>query len=174
MASFHISTSALEVKNLWFSLSTETCMCISGRVVPGGWSLVLSRRYTWQSWLFDMPFTAVTFESILFGWSQQRKKRKETSSSSSLPKFCITVKEMLFLRALHSSYYVIDYKKMRGRITVCIWPSTLMWLRSFIWLEWTTNVVVCWHSSISGTFPDSCLPASRLALLSLPLNNSQC
>lgn len=71
----------------------------------------------------DKQSTAVTFESNLFGWSQQKKKK---NSFSSLPKFCITVKEKLFLRALHSSQYV--NKKMRGWITVCIWSLRLMGL----------------------------------------------
>lgn len=57
----------------------------------------------------DKPSTAVRFESNLFGWSQQKKEAKRFHSS--LPKFCITFREMLFLRALHYSQYVTDIKK---------------------------------------------------------------
>lgn len=119
----------------------------------------------------DKPSAAVRFESNLFGWSQQKKKKKRFHSS--LPKFCIPFREMLFLRALHYSQYVINFKKTRGWITDCIWPFGIMGLWSLNWLEWTTSVVVCWGYFISGTSPHSSLPASHSALLWLTLSKSQ-
>lgn len=169
-----ISTFTREVETFDFPLSTETWMCFqwtrwSWRLKPG------AKQEIHTTVLVCCLWQAIHCCNIWIQlvWLVPAKKKKKNSSSS-LPKFCITVKEMLFLRALHSSQYVIDYKNMRGWITVCIWSFRLMRLWSVNWLEWTTNVVICWHNSISGTFPDSCLPASCSALLSLTLNKPQC
>lgn len=79
-------------------------MCVGEHDVdPGGRSLVLSRRRTWRfcSFVTSHPLLYDLNPTCLAG----------PSNKTSLPKFCITFREMLFLRALHDSQYVVDFKK---------------------------------------------------------------
>lgn len=71
---------------------------------------MLSRRYTWRfcSFVTSHPLLYDLNPTCLAGPS---KKKKAKRFHSSLPKFCITFREMLFLRALHYSQYVTDIKK---------------------------------------------------------------
>lgn len=105
-----------------FSLLVDCDWCVS-RGHPVTWSLVLSRGYTMESfqvsaWSLLSPtpsnfffflnvssvllYSASTFESTLFGWSQQKKEEKKLEErkeyGSNLPHSSFVV--LLFLRSL--------------------------------------------------------------------------